>query len=105
MKKSTLHHHPYWLEQLDAAPLLSERPPLNIDVLIVGAGYTGLSAAINTARGGRSTVLVDAEDPGFGCSTRNGGQVSTSVKPSLGIAIVRPINLQTLHEVTSRTRC
>ena len=83
MKKSTLHHHPYWLEQLDAAPLLSERPPLNIDVLIVGAGYTGLSAAINTARGGRSTVVVDAEDPGFGCSTRNGGQVSTSVKPSL----------------------
>ena len=35
------------------------------------------------ARDGRSTLVFDAEDAGFGCSTRNGGQISTSVKPSL----------------------
>ena len=49
---------------------------------MVGSGYTGLCAAIETARGGRSTVVLDAEDAGWGCSTRNGGQVSTSFKPS-----------------------
>ena len=33
------------------------------------------------ARGGRATVVLDAEDAGWGCSTRNGGQISTSIKP------------------------
>ena len=40
-------------------------------------------AALQTARGGRHTLVVDAEEAGFGCSTRNGGQISTSIKPSL----------------------
>lgn len=54
-----------------------------VDVAIIGSGYTGLHAAIETARGGRQTIVLDAQDPGWGCSTRNGGQISTSVKPSL----------------------
>ena len=40
-------------------------------------------AARETARGGRSTLVIDAQDAGFGCSSRNGGQVSTSIKPDL----------------------
>jgi glycine/D-amino acid oxidase-like deaminating enzyme len=55
--------------------------PQKVDVAIIGSGYTGLSAAIETSRGGRDTLVLDAEDAGFGCSTRNGGQISTSVKP------------------------
>ncbi|TYC56086.1 FAD-binding oxidoreductase [Rhodobacterales bacterium] len=74
---------PCWHDQVPAAPELSKELPEKVDVLIVGAGYTGLNAAIVAARGGRSTLVVDAEEPGFGCSSRNGGQVSTSVKPSL----------------------
>src|SRR5581483_7603088 len=50
-------------------------------VAIIGSGYTGLSAALQTARGGRDTLVLDAADAGFGCSTRNGGQISTSIKP------------------------
>ncbi len=57
--------------------------PPSIDVAVVGSGYTGLNSAVVTARGGRSTLVLDAYDAGFGCSTRNGGQISTSVKPSL----------------------
>ncbi len=57
--------------------------PASADVLVIGSGYTGLAAALECARGGRSTVVVDAEDAGWGCSSRNGGQVSTSIKPSL----------------------
>ena len=55
--------------------------PAKADVLVVGSGYTGLNAALQTSRGGRSTLVLDAEEAGWGCSTRNGGQVSTSVKP------------------------
>jgi glycine/D-amino acid oxidase-like deaminating enzyme len=50
-------------------------------VAVIGSGYTGLNAALQTARGGRHTVVFDAEHAGWGCSTRNGGQISTSVKP------------------------
>ena len=74
---------PYWHEQLGETPELCTTLPGQVDVLVVGSGYTGLSAAIQTARGGRTTLVLDSDDPGFGCSTRNGGQISTSVKPSL----------------------
>ena len=57
--------------------------PAKVDVLVIGSGYTGLHAALQTTRGGRQTLVVDAEDAGWGCSTRNGGQISTSVKPGL----------------------
>jgi glycine/D-amino acid oxidase-like deaminating enzyme len=73
---------PYWW---DASPQQTDDGadlPGEADVLIIGAGYTGLHAAIQTARAGLSTTVIDAEAAGWGCSTRNGGQVSTSVKPS-----------------------
>ena len=72
----------YWLEGLFPLKEAVEIPPRNVDVAIVGSGYTGLNAALQTSRGGRSTVVLEAADPGFGCSTKNGGQVSTSIKPS-----------------------
>lgn len=43
---------------------------------IVGSGYTGLNAALETARAGRNTLVLDALALGGGCSSRNGGQVS-----------------------------
>ena len=61
-----------------AAPL-----PATVDVLIVGAGYTGLTAARETALGGLSTLVLDAGPIGGGCSSRNGGQVAFSLKPEL----------------------
>jgi glycine/D-amino acid oxidase-like deaminating enzyme len=64
-------------------PAPSARPlPSRVDVLVIGAGYTGLSAARETANAGRSTLVVDAGEVGAGCSSRNGGQVAYSIKPS-----------------------
>ena len=77
-----LKKHSYWLDLLPPTPTTPEQPLSNADVVIIGSGYTGLNAALETVRGGRSTLVLDAQDPGFGCSTRNGGQISTSVKPS-----------------------
>lgn len=75
---------PYWAEDGDAPPVVGpETLPARADVVVVGSGYTGLNAALVAARGGRSVVVFDAERIGHGCSTRNGGQISTSIKPSL----------------------
>ncbi len=71
---------PYWWDSVPRPVLPETKLPGTVDVLVVGSGYTGLSAALQTARGGRSTLVLDAEDAGWGCSTRNGGQISTSVK-------------------------
>lgn len=76
---------PYWWDHVPRPQLPERALPATADVVVVGSGYTGLHAALQTARAGRHTVVVDAEDAGWGCSTRNGGQVSTSVKPSFAL--------------------
>jgi len=73
---------PYWWDLTPRPGFPKADPPRSVDILVVGSGYTGLSAALQTARAGRSTLVVDADTIGWGCSTRNGGQVSSSVKPS-----------------------
>lgn len=70
-------HEPYWW---DAAPRQkTERPglPMKADVVIVGSGFTGLSAALTLLDKGRSVVVLDKGVPGFGASTRNGGQIGS----------------------------
>jgi glycine/D-amino acid oxidase-like deaminating enzyme len=73
---------PYWWEDVPRPVLPDVALPSTVDVAVVGAGYTGLHAALQTVRGGRSTLVFDAEDAGWGCSSRNGGQISTSIKPT-----------------------
>lgn len=74
---------PYWWDEVPRPELPHIEPAKQANVVIVGSGYTGLQAALQIARAGRSTVVLDAEAAGFGCSTRNGGQISTSIKPGL----------------------
>lgn len=45
------------------------------DVVVVGGGFTGLSAALSAAEAGFSVVLVEARRIGWGASGRNGGQM------------------------------
>lgn len=65
--------HPYWWDGVGEQPDLSSAPPDRTDVLIIGGGYTGLSAAITCADAGARVTVVDAWRPGAGASTRNGG--------------------------------
>jgi glycine/D-amino acid oxidase-like deaminating enzyme len=51
-----------------------------VDVAIIGGGYTGLSAARQCAKSGASVVVFDRERPGWGASSRNGGQVLAGMK-------------------------
>ncbi len=72
---------PYWWDAYPR-PAQSTTPlPAQTDVLIVGSGYTGLNCALQTARAGRETLIIDAEAAGWGCSSRNGGQISGEIKP------------------------
>src|SRR6202790_1880470 len=73
---------PLWMQNADMPPPSSQPLPSRVDVLVIGAGYTGLSAARETAQAGRSTLVLDAGEVGAGCSSRNGGQVAYSIKPS-----------------------
>lgn len=47
------------------------------DVCVVGAGFTGLSAALSLAESGIDVVVVDAHRVGWGASGRNGGQLGS----------------------------
>ena len=50
------------------------------DVLVVGAGYLGLSAALHIAEAGGDAIVLEAEAPGYGASGRNGGQLIPGLK-------------------------
>jgi gamma-glutamylputrescine oxidase len=68
----------YYLEtanlQLACESLKGE---ISADVCVIGAGYTGLSAALELADAGYKVVVLEAERIGYGASGRNGGQVCT----------------------------
>ena len=77
--------YPYWWEH---APREASQPvelPNKVDVAIVGAGYSGLSAALVLARAGLSVAVFEAGQLGEGASSRNGGMVGPSFH-KLGIA-------------------
>ncbi len=71
---------PYWW---DTAPLkrMAQKPlATRADVVIVGAGYAGLTAGLTLARAGRSVTILDKMHPGEGASTRNGGITSGNIR-------------------------
>jgi glycine/D-amino acid oxidase-like deaminating enzyme len=70
---------PYWWEHYKPENLPEAALPAEVRVLVVGAGYTGLSAGLELARQGVEVLILDAAEPGFGASTRNGGMVSGGV--------------------------
>ncbi len=62
------------------APGVAPRAPLadhaTADVCIIGAGFTGLNAALTLAVAGTRVIVLDADDVGWGATGRNGGQVN-----------------------------
>src|SRR6202045_2081182 len=71
----------FWLTTVDIPRTSPSRPlPENADVAVIGAGFTGLSAARTLARGGANVAVLEAETIGWGASSRNGGMGLTGLK-------------------------
>ena len=79
-----MNEYAYWLDTIPP-PSESRNPtpeslPREAEVVVVGAGYTGLSAARRLAMAGASVLVIERETVGWGASSRNGGQVLASLK-------------------------
>ena len=80
MKTTPLWWDETQLPDLDATPL-----PKQADIVIIGGGFAGLSAALTAARQGRQVVILDAGTPGLaGAAMRNAGITSGSIRYSYG---------------------
>src|SRR5712671_4969847 len=71
----------FWLTTVEILRTDPARPlPESVDVAVIGAGFTGLSAARTLARGGADVAVLEGETIGWGASSRNGGMVLTGMK-------------------------
>ena len=72
----------YWLTTSSMPPATPGNLPAQADVAIIGAGFTGLSAARALAKKGVNVAVLEANTIGWGASSRNGGMVLTGLKLS-----------------------
>src|SRR5580658_10071174 len=71
----------YWLTTTEMPATDGTRPlPEVVDVAVIGAGFTGLSAARTLAQRGARVSVLESETIGWGASSRNGGMVLTGMK-------------------------
>jgi glycine/D-amino acid oxidase-like deaminating enzyme len=70
----------YWLTTAEFPKTESRPLPDSVDVVVIGAGFTGLSAARTLARRGAKVAVLESETIGWGASSRNGGMVLTGMK-------------------------
>jgi glycine/D-amino acid oxidase-like deaminating enzyme len=75
----------YWLTTIEFPTTDQARPLPDIaDVAVIGAGFTGLSAARTLSKHGARVAILESETIGWGASSRNGGMVLTGLK--LGVS-------------------
>ena len=80
----------YWLDTATPSGDYTETPiPREVDVAIVGAGFTGLSTAYHAARAGLSVAILEANTTVWGASGRNGGMVTNGLAMGFRDAIDR----------------
>jgi glycine/D-amino acid oxidase-like deaminating enzyme len=80
---------PYWWRE--AAPTAQPVAPLpsEVDVVVVGGGYTGTMAAARLASGGQTVAVLEKHELGWGASSRNGGMVHPGFKVGPGALLKR----------------
>lgn len=79
-----------WAATAQPAPALqSLEGERQCDVVIIGAGYTGLSAAHHIAQSGREPLIVEANTLAWGASGRNGGVVSPKFRVGFAALMAR----------------
>ncbi len=86
-----MSQHNYWLTTAQMPGDSDTITPLpeNVDVAVIGGGYTGLSAANTLAKQGVNVIVLEAENIGWGASSRNGGMALTGLKLPMQTVIKR----------------
>jgi glycine/D-amino acid oxidase-like deaminating enzyme len=81
---------PYWLDTAEPSGDYRRTPvPEEVDVAIIGAGFTGLSAAVEFAKQGANVVVLERHTAGWGASGRNGGMATTGLAIGFNTAVKR----------------
>lgn len=95
MRKDIFHPdfkaQPWWWEAWAPNTTLSQDPPRKTQVVIVGAGYGGLSTALELRRNGIDCTVLERGVFGIGASTRNGGMISGGTNLGKGLGGKSPI--------------
>jgi glycine/D-amino acid oxidase-like deaminating enzyme len=76
----TIKEKTFWLDTVEIATPVRQEFPQRVEVAIIGAGFTGLSAARTLAKSGAKVAVFDSQTVGWGASSRNGGMVLTGLK-------------------------
>jgi glycine/D-amino acid oxidase-like deaminating enzyme len=79
----------YWLDSAPIPAATPGAPPALTDVVVVGAGFTGLSTAYELAARGAEVAVLEARTIGWGASSRNGGMVLPGLKIATGVLRAR----------------
>ena len=81
---------PYWLDTAPQGPDRSRTEVSgDVDVAVVGAGLTGLTAALHLARKGAKVAVLEKDTVAFGASGRNGGMATTGLSIGIRDAVAR----------------
>src|ERR1700686_1548756 len=85
----TIKEKTFWLDTVEIPQPAQREFPDRVDVVVIGAGFTGLSAARTLPKSGTSFAVFDSQPVGWGASSRNGGMVLTGLKLPAATLIAR----------------
>jgi glycine/D-amino acid oxidase-like deaminating enzyme len=103
---------PYWLDPEPLSNFYASNPlPDKTQVLVIGGGYTGITAAIRLAQAGIQVTVIDSEKLGTTASARNGGMTLTglsegleTIEKKLGMVKVKQLFQESVESVNAVER-
>ncbi|MEK7327861.1 MAG: FAD-dependent oxidoreductase [Chloroflexota bacterium] len=85
----TLKELPFWWDTVTMPEADSTLPTSNVDVAVIGSGFTGLAAARALAKRGARVAVLEAETIGWGASSRNAGMTLTGLKAGVSASFAK----------------
>ena len=85
-----MHTRTFWTDDYPRpGSLATSELPDQVDVAVIGGGYTGLHAALALRKAGATVAVIEQETIGWGASSRNGGMALTGLKEAMPLVFQR----------------